>query len=124
MLVWMSTKGSPYRFKKDAFKTSRGGRSQFLEISCDRCGHFIALYQKDGPGPLKRMYLDRVFAPGTLSKLQSVASFKKLPPFSCPSCGEELGVPMVYEKEGRIAYKLFESVVKKTKNTKYKQRRG
>lgn len=105
------------QFKKDDYRVARGGRSQFIDLLCDRCGKHIALYQKDGPGPLKRMYIDRIVGPESLVRLLvSVRSVKKLPAFSCSSCKEELGVPMIYEKEKRLAYKLFQSVLVKKKH--------
>ena len=58
------------KLKQDKFRKSRGGYSRFLIINCEKCEGFIALYQKDGPGPLKRMYLDRIFSPKSLVGLE------------------------------------------------------
>lgn len=110
-------KAKPLQFKKDSYRIARGGRSQFIDLSCDRCGKSIAVYQKDGPGPLKRMYVDRIVGPELLVRsLEKVKTTKKMPMFNCPSCKEELGVPMIYEKEERLAYKLFQSVLVKKKH--------
>ncbi|KKS56835.1 MAG: hypothetical protein UV23_C0035G0007, partial [Candidatus Nomurabacteria bacterium GW2011_GWF1_42_40] len=49
-----------FTLKRDKFRKARGGYARILEIRCEKCGHFLALYQKDGPGPLKRMYVDRI----------------------------------------------------------------
>ena len=108
----MPTK-TPSRLKKDAYRAARGGRSQLFDLSCERCGSHVALYQKDGPGPLKRIYLDRIHAPAALSAGTSV---RKMSDLVCTKCGEQLGIPMIYEKEGRIAYKLFQSVIAKKKH--------
>lgn len=104
-------------FKNDKYKKSRGGYSRLLDISCEKCGNHICFYQKDGPGMLKRMYLDRIYNSDKYSDLQN-NSLKKLPQLTCESCNTVLGVPIVYEKEDRLAYRLFVgSVVKKiTKN--------
>lgn len=109
------TKSIQNRFKKDEYRAARGGRSEMLDLRCDRCGKHVALYQKDGPGPLKRMYLDRIFKPAALADLATVTSVKKLRNLTCSGCGEELGIPMIYDKEERLAFKLFESVISKKK---------
>ena len=90
--------------KNDKYKKARGGYSRLLKISCQKCGEHICLYQKDGPGNLRRMYTDRIIDP-------KVSIFKK--DFSC-SKGHLLGVKTIYEKEKRPAFRLFvDSVVKK-----------
>lgn len=60
-------------FKKDKYRENRGGYSRFLEIKCESCRNFLALYQKDGQGPLRRMYIDRIFSPQNLVNLQKVS---------------------------------------------------
>lgn len=45
-------------FKSDRFKKNRGGHSRWLLLHCEKCSQAIATYQKDGPGILKRLYLD------------------------------------------------------------------
>ncbi len=82
-----------------------------LDIRCESCGSHVCYYQKDGPGPLKRMYLDRIFS----SKYQGLQNlpFKKLQNFLCPKCRKVLGMPIVYEKEKRLAFRLFQDEVTK-----------
>jgi len=87
--------------KNDTYSQARGGWSRVLEISCEY-GHRVCFYQKDGPGPLKRMYLDRTIGLGPTGK-----SLK------CPECAHELGVRITYAKENRPAYRLFQSSVLK-----------
>jgi len=100
-------------FKQDKYKKVRGGYSRFLEIKCEKCGSFIATYQKDGPGPLKRMYIDRIFFPQNLVNLQKIA-IKKIPNLICSKCKQIIGIPYIYKKEERPAFRLFEgSVIKK-----------
>ena len=91
-------------FKKDKYKKARGGYSRLLKISCQKCGEYICMYQKDGPGNLRRMYIDRI------SDSKISLSKKDL---SCPK-GHLLGVKIIYEKEKRPAFRLFvDSVAKK-----------
>jgi hypothetical protein len=88
----------------DKYRKARGGYSRLLNITCQKCDATICRYQKDGPGNLRRMYLDRI------SKAKVVITRKD---FSCPK-GHLLGVKIIYEKEKRPAFRLFvDSVVKK-----------
>ena len=99
-------------FKNDKYRKARGGYSRFLNLSCTKCGSFVALYQKDGPGSLKRMYLDRILSPDSLVGLDRIG-FKKLSLFTCQKCKQVLGVPFLYEKEDRSTFRLFEGSVSK-----------
>lgn len=91
-------------FKNDKYKKTRGRYSRLLEISCEKCGNGICKYQKDGPGNLRRMYHDRIMEP-TVSILRK--------DLSCPK-GHLLGVKIIYDKEERLAFRLFvDSVTKK-----------
>ena len=82
--------------KNDRYKKVRGGWSRILDISCEKCGNHICFYQKDGSGPLKRMYHDRM--DGFSTKNSNLV---------CPECESVLGVGIIYEKESRPAYRLF-----------------
>ena len=90
-------------FKNDKYKKDRGGYSRLLSISCQKCNEHICDYQKDGPGNLRRMYLDRIFDP-------TVSITKK--DFSCPN-RHLLGVKIIYQKEKRPALRIFVDAVKK-----------
>jgi ribosomal protein S27E len=91
------------KLKKDKYSRSRGGHSRLLEIRCGKCDELVCYYQKDGPGLLKRMYIDRI------SKTYADAG-KKL---TCHKCNNVLGVRYLYEKEKRPAYRIFVGTVKK-----------
>lgn len=92
------------KFKNDRYKKTRGGYSRLLQISCQKCGSVICLYQKDGAGNLRRMYIDRINEP-------KVSLARK--DLTCPK-GHLLGVKIIYEKEKRPAFRLFvDSVAKK-----------
>jgi hypothetical protein len=94
-----------FTLKNDSYKKARGGYSRFLNIYCDSCKAHLLLYQKDGPGALKRMYVDRIFAP-------KIQTGKK--EFACKSCKKTIGTFYVYKKENRPAIRLYQgSVIKK-----------
>lgn len=94
-----------YKLKNDHYRKARGGNSKFLTIYCSNCIEPLLLYQKDGIGSLKRLYLDRIFAHSTIS-LES-------PLFRCPHCNNIIGKAYTYEKEDRPAYLLFPGTFKK-----------
>lgn len=98
--------------KNDKYKKNRSGYSRLLEISCAACGEFLAFYQKDGAGILKRMYLDRIYKSQHYSDLTN-KNFKSLPNLICRTCGHLLGVPIIYDKEKRFAFRLFSGAVVK-----------
>jgi len=92
------------KFKNDKYKKSRGGYSRLLKIFCRKCDSLVCLYQKDGPGNLRRMYIDRIIDP-------QVSFFKKS--FECPK-SHILGMKIIYKKEKRPAFRLFvDSIAKK-----------
>lgn len=83
----------------NAFTESRGDPS-FIEIKCGKCHFLIFVYQKDGPGPLKRSYLDRVHE-------SAVNTSQAAPILKCPQCERKLGCLDNYEKENRLAIYWF-----------------
>lgn len=62
-------------------------------------------YQKDGPGILKRMYIDRIHHEDAFKWVTEN--------FVCHKCEMLLGVPIVYKKEDRPAIRLFAGAVGK-----------
>ena len=106
-----------YLLKKDKYVGARGDNSHFLDIYCSRCNQHLLLYQKDGKGRLLRMYLDRIFEPKELSLLETkVHSKKDMPGLKCFRCGSLIGVPMIYELEKRLAYRLIYGMFVKKKS--------
>ncbi len=93
------------KFQSDKFKKARGGFSRWLQVFCESCIAPIVIYQKDGPGILKRMYLDRMVNVDTHKWLKSN--------LECPKCKTLLGVPIIYKKEDRPAIRLFAGAVGK-----------
>lgn len=90
--------------KNDKYRKVRGGYSRLLNITCQECGAIVCLYQKDGPGNLRRMYIDRII------HLKTSLGGKTLP---CPK-NHLLGTRVVYKKESRPAFRLFvDAVVKR-----------
>jgi hypothetical protein len=99
----MNTQQLP-AFKKDSYMKRRG-TPVMLEIFCAGCDGYIMHYQKDGPGPLKRCYLDRIHLPQSLEQRQYDEFNKKASPkLICEQCEAVIGSPIVYEKENRPAY--------------------
>lgn len=102
-------------FKRDRYWHARGKYSRCLSIHCRKCDHFICTYQKDGPGSLRRLYFDRIFSPKRFVDLQH-KSLKSVSNLNCIDCKELLGIPYVYAKEKRKAFKLFQdAVIKKVR---------
>lgn len=92
---------------KDSYFVTRGSKSKILALFCavTHCGQTpFMLYQKDDyPGLMKRLYLDRCIAPCIQPDTY----------LTCPTCRKELGLLYTYEKENRLAYRLFAYEVKK-----------
>jgi len=91
-------------FKSDTFKKNRGGYSRWLLLSCEKCKNNLSVYQKDGIGILKRLYLDRIISPRSLTAKENLV---------CKKCKAMLGVPIIYRKESRPAFRLFAGAVEK-----------
>ena len=92
--------------KNDKFKKARGSYSRLLDISCENCQEHICFYQKDGPGIIKRMYLDRIYESKQYSNLENQL-LNDIPKLVCSKCHRELGIPYLHKKENRRAYRLF-----------------
>ncbi len=89
--------------KNDRYKRNRGGDSRLLRISCQTCDAEICTYQKDGPGSLRRMYVDRMIDPKvSLAGKNLVCANNHL-----------VGIAMVYAKENRPAFRLMNDSVRK-----------
>lgn len=92
--------------KNDRYAKTRGA-SQFYDIYCVACGTYLVLYQKDGPGALIRMYLDRIFEPTEIASLNEGNPTKEsLPTIRCSKCEQVIATPMVYEPENRLAFRM------------------
>ena len=94
----MATPSKKFLLKNDTYSQARGEPS-LLKITCSGCNQTIMHYQKDGPGPPKRCYFDRIFPPIDTLYL------------NCPSCQRLIGAPVTYVKEKRGAFHLIEGSV-------------
>ena len=94
----------------DAYRQARGGYARLFAVSCATCGTHLFYYQKDGPGLFKRLYLDRIYLSKVYTGLQHRV-LQHLPQLLCPQCGEHLGIPILYQKEQRLAVRLFAGAV-------------
>jgi hypothetical protein len=93
--------------KKDKYLKARGGTAHMIDVSCAKCGALVLYYQKDGPGWLKRCYLNRIFGIDRWERLQResrIAETSDMPNLVC-ECGEAIGYPMKH-KDGRLAFRL------------------
>ncbi|MEI6741855.1 MAG: hypothetical protein WCK71_01925 [bacterium] len=92
------------KLKNDKYRHARGGYSRLLAISCQKCDALVCNYQKDGPGSLRRMYIDRI------SEQKVAITGNSL---TCKN-GHILGTKIVYAKENRPAFRLItNSFIKK-----------
>lgn len=97
---------SKFKFKNDSY-TKRRGAPVMLIINCALCQTYLMHYQKDGPGPLLRCYLDRIHEPENLHLRQYLNFDKKtFPQLKCDSCSNIIGYPIIYEKENRPTYHM------------------
>lgn len=101
-----------FSFKRDKYKLKRGGYSRLLNVCCRKCENIVVVYQKDGPGNLRRLYLDRIFEPENLRGLESMP-IQDVPVLKCNKCKEVLGTPYIYAKENRKAFRLYQDAVVK-----------
>jgi RNase P subunit RPR2 len=103
---------------KDKYLRKRGGTAKVVNVSCSNCGKIIFIYQKDGPGWLKRCYLNRILGPEEYSgmhKNPSIKEPKDMKNLICPECGTFIASPMKH-KDGRLAYHLIRKSFKRTLN--------
>ncbi len=98
--------------KDDIYAHTRG-ESIILRLVCTECGNHITDYQKDGPGPLKRMYVDRIHDE------EAVRAYEIDKKLCCSQCGLMLGLGYRYEKEDRPAYRMFEYAVEPMENSRF-----
>ncbi len=100
------------KLKRDKYKSARGGYSRLLELRCRKCNSLIATYQKDGPGNLRRLYMDRIMSPKKLVNLQK-ESIKNIKHLKCNKCSFVVGIPYIYKKEKRNAFRIFQDALSK-----------
>ncbi len=71
-------------------------------------------YQKDGIGTLFRLYLDRIRGPRELlDSVERVHVNTAMPNLVCNHCGALVGIPMVYEAENRLAFRMLKGTFSK-----------
>jgi len=96
-----------HHLKTDRYRQARGGNSKILNLYCTLCGSFIVQYQKDGPGSLIRMYLDRIIGPAELLQAYgSARSTNDMQNLLCPGCQTCVATPMLYLAEKRLALRV------------------
>ena len=96
------------KIKKDKYFRERGGKARLIKVICSNCEKLIFLYQKDGPGHLKRCYLNRIIEPkeyALLNKNPNIKEPKDIRNIIC-RCGNIIGSPIIYQ-DGRLAFHLI-----------------
>ena len=94
--------------KKDKYLRARGGKAYMLDIHCAQCDAWVLRYQKDGPGQLLRCYLNRIFAPPKLERLQrdpNITEPRNMVNLTCSKCRSVIGTPMRH-LDDRLAFHL------------------
>lgn len=103
-----------FKPQKDRYAKSRGGDTKFLYITCGNCDEPAMVYQKDGPGGLRRYYADRIVWPPALADKQAnvtADTVKNAGSLACGECENVFAHPMVYEPENRPAYRAIPGAV-------------
>ena len=95
------------KIKRDKYFRKRGSYARIIKVKCAKCNKILFSYQKDGPGWLKRCYLNRI-----ISK-KSFSLNKKL------VCCGVIGIPIVH-KDGRCTFHLIRNKFKRTYSPKIK----
>jgi len=106
------------KLKKDKYRAKRGGSAKLIDVICTNCGSKVLLYQKDGPGWLKRCYLNRIFWPPKYANLQKdkrIKSIERMPKLVCLKCRKVIGLPMKH-KDGRLAFNLIRGSFRRRPN--------
>ena len=107
-----------FKLKNDQYRRKRGGQATFLDICCSNCGSLLLVYQKDGTGGLHRCYLNRIFYPPTLERLQhdkKILTPNSFKPLWCEKCKRLIASPMLHH-EGRLAFRLIPGTYTKRKH--------
>lgn len=109
------------KFKKDRFSTRRGGTSKALDLFCKRCSNLMFIYQKDGPGPLLRCYVDRILYPQQYIP-KNIRYVRQMPKLTCNDCDALIGTPARYKRHGenRLAFNMIKASFKKKISTHVK----
>ena len=78
-----------------------------------KCNSPIFIYQKDGPGWLKRCYLNRIIEsenyPHLINNIKDISNLHNL---KC-KCGNIIGYP-IRHKDGRLAFSLIRGKFKRS----------
>jgi ribosomal protein S27E len=97
-----------HKIKNDKYKKIRGGKSKILALYCSNCENQILIYQKDGPGTLKRLYIDRIIVPQ-----KKLSKDNKQLNLICNQCKNLIGYPKIYKKENRQSFQLIPGIISK-----------
>ena len=80
-------------WKNDSYKKARGGYARLLAVGCATCGTHLFYYQKDGPGIVKRLYVDRIYQSHAYEGLRHYVPFRISHNSSAPNATSMLECP-------------------------------
>ena len=89
------------KIKRDKYLRKRGSYAHIIKVKCAKCNKVLFSYQKDGPGWLKRCYLNRIISEKKFSADKNL------------KCCGIVGVSIKH-KDGRDAFKLIKGKFKRT----------
>lgn len=107
--------------------TEARGEPKMLEVTCAKCHAWVVDYQKDGPGRLLRMYLDRIYHPKALrERIFTATTVKSATELKCHRCKRVLARPIIYQRkfpepETRPAYLILND--RRVPMVEYQERR-
>jgi hypothetical protein len=97
------------KIKRDIHFKRRGGYARIIKVKCKKCKRLLFIYQKDGPGWLKRCYFNRILWPQKYSSVKE----KNIKNLIC-ECGETVGITSRHvfrsdgiTPDGRLAFELI-----------------
>ncbi len=99
-----------FKFKKDIYTNNRWWYSRITNLYCRVCSYNFAVYQKDWPWNLRRLYMDRILYPENLTNLDK-ENINEVKTLCCPNCKEDLWTPYIYKKEDRKAFKVYQDMI-------------
>ena len=94
------------RYSNPGCRKIRG--AHLLEVSCARCGAYIATYQKVGESNFVKMYTERI--------VEGFADFSRsYGALFCPGCGERIATRYTTKPDKKEAYRLVPAAFHKKK---------
>jgi hypothetical protein len=97
-------------WKNDPYRQACGGSARLFAVHCATCGTHLFSYQKDGPGIVKRLYLDRIYQSQAYAGVEHRA-LQDVPQLLCPQCGGASRHSHNIRERTMVGFRLFAGVV-------------